>query len=190
MNDGPISRSNDLKEKSPIIGDIYDRNFAFLLSIAARFKSHKEDQLDAIHDFFCDKIIPRDIKLLKQIQTMDMNKISWWFRNYMIDIYRKETKQKKEIEAYIDRIQAVREDTVSIKDIEINDRTKIIINKYSKIIEEHFTKSIYIDIFKMMIDGLNDSIIAERIGIKTKTVSTAKHRIRKLLKEQQQGILA
>lgn len=173
-----------LEEQRIIISSAYEEKKRLLLTIAARFKTHREEQISAINSFFLEKICNRSLQRLIQIQKNGYKEIPIWFRNYLIDEYRKDIRTNQKAEAYIQQITAAKDNITNLKDIDINDRTEIVIKRIKNLINQRFRKDYFVDVFDLMIEGLSDQVISERLKVPVSTISSAKSRIRAFLKEQ------
>lgn len=175
----------DIMEKKMAVTSIYQKSFPALLAKASRFfPGNIPDQKDAIQEFFSKKICPKSVGRLKEIEALGITYMIGMFKNYLIDIHRRKVRERQEVERYVEKETSGSIDTASLEWIPIEERIRIVIKKHKKAIAENFRNEQYPEIFELIIQGYSNPEISEKLNIKASTIGTARHRIKKFMKNK------
>lgn len=175
----------DIIEKQRAVEAIYRKSFAALYVKARQlFRGREHDQKDAIQGFFVKKIFPKKIGRLKEIEQGKLSYVVKMFENHAIDIFRKQERDRKKAEAYIEEKKASQSRDINLEWIPIGERPGFVVSKYKKAVAANFRNGQYPEIFELAIQGYTNPEIAEELGIHPSTVGTARHRIRKFIESK------
>lgn len=175
----------DIIEKQVVITSIYQKSFPALIAKASRFfPGSTPDQKDAIQEFFTRKICPKEIGCLKEIERIGISYVARMFKNYLIDMHRRKVRERQEIERYIEKEKADSIIATWQEEIPIEERIRIVIKKHKKSVAENFRNEYYPEIFELIIQGYSNPEISEMLNIKASTIGTARHRIKKFIKNK------